>query len=578
MFMPNEAHRQTGMFDTINELPDKQLARLEISWASTFYQEAFMRIDEDIFAVLYSDKPSRPNVPINTLVGLEILKYGCGWTDNEMHDNFTYNVQVRYALGCRDLATGHFELRTMYNFRRRMVEYQQETGENLFEKVFEQITDEQLEVLPVKTNKLRKDSTLIMSNIRQMTRIQLLVEVLQRTHRMLSETDQEKYQEEFEPYLKGSSGQYIYNLKDGEYEASLEAIGKAMQRLEVELAEEYAEQPYYKILQRVFEEHYIVEDNTLRPKQGQELKADSLQSPDDWEATFRNKRGENYQGYTFCATETCNPENPLQLIVSIQTEPNNTDDAKMLEEDIPNLKERTDVDEMYIDGGFGSPDVDEASRKNEIELFQSAIRGRQPSSKKLYLSDFTWEEDEEGRPAKITCPNDQETIVEDGRKEHRYLAYFDDEKCANCACQDTCPTVKLKTKPYRVLRFSKEELGVAKRRKNSKELREKGENLRSAVEATMRSVKHSFGEKLSVRGHIRVSMAMAGSSTMTNMRRIHRYRIEKDKKKAQNQEKKQRKEIKDNSDISLSSFLISLIRNLRGLKVNFGHRFTFSSV
>ncbi|MBS1249628.1 MAG: hypothetical protein MAG431_01208 [Chloroflexi bacterium] len=281
MFMPNESHRQTGIFDTINELPDKQLERLEESWADTFYKEVFMRINEDIFAELYSEKPSRPNVPINILVGLEILKYGCGWTDHEMHDFFTYNVQVRYALGCRDLASEHFELRTMYNFRRRLVKHEQETGENLFENVFEQVTDEQLEVLPVKTNQLRKDSTLIMSNIREMTRIRLLVEVLQRVHRMLSEEDQEKYQDEFKPYLKGSSGQYIYNLEEGEYKSSLEAIGQVMQQLVIELAEEYGEEACYTILQRVFEEHYTLEDNALRPKQGQELKADSLQSPDD---------------------------------------------------------------------------------------------------------------------------------------------------------------------------------------------------------------------------------------------------------------------------------------------------------
>lgn len=101
----------------------------------------------------------------------------------------------------------------MYNFRRRLVKHEQETGENLFENVFEQVTDEQLEVLPVKTNQLRKDSTLIMSNIREMTRIRLLVEVLQRVHRMLSEEDQEKYQDEFKPYLKGSQGNISTTLK-----------------------------------------------------------------------------------------------------------------------------------------------------------------------------------------------------------------------------------------------------------------------------------------------------------------------------------------------------------------------------
>lgn len=54
-----------------------------------------------------------------------------------------------------------------------------------------------------------------------------------------------------------------------------------MQQLVIELAEEYGEEACYTILQRVFEEHYTLEDNALRPKQGQELKADSLQSPDE---------------------------------------------------------------------------------------------------------------------------------------------------------------------------------------------------------------------------------------------------------------------------------------------------------
>ena len=125
---------------------------------------------------------------------------------------------MRRALGYRDLGEGHFELRTVYNFRNRLTKHMQETGENLFEQVFEQITDEQLAAFQLKTDKLRMDSTLIASNIREMTRLQLLVEVLQRTHRMLAERDkdQQQYAEAFAPYLKGSSGQYIYRLKAGD--------------------------------------------------------------------------------------------------------------------------------------------------------------------------------------------------------------------------------------------------------------------------------------------------------------------------------------------------------------------------
>ena len=49
-------------------------------------------------------------------------------------------------------------------------------------------------------------------------------------------------------------------------------------------------------------------------------------------------------------------------------------------------------------------------------------------------------------------------------------------------------------------------------------------NRRSAIEATVRSVKHPFRQgKLPVRGRIRVSMMLVASAAMTNVRRIWRY-------------------------------------------------------
>jgi hypothetical protein len=54
----------------------------------------------------------------------------------------------------------------------------QETGINLIEKAFEQVTDAQIKVYNLKTGKQRMDSTQIASNIREMSRLQLLVEVL----------------------------------------------------------------------------------------------------------------------------------------------------------------------------------------------------------------------------------------------------------------------------------------------------------------------------------------------------------------------------------------------------------------
>jgi hypothetical protein len=524
MYRKNDQHRQQALFSSVNDLPPKQRERLEASWAGTFYTECFSRIDENIFAALYSEVFSRPNAPVNVLVGLEVLKAGFGWSDAQLEEQFSYNMQVRYALGYRDLAEGHLDIRTVYNFRRRLTEHMQQTGENLLEKAFEQVTDEQIAALNLKTDKLRMDSTLVSSNIRQMSRLQLLVEVLQRVWRMLSEADQARYQAVFEAYTRGTSGQYTYHIESGTASTHLEQIGHLMRRLVDELATNYGDKAAYEVLIRVYSEHFVEESTQIRLKTGKELRADSLQSPDDLEATYRQKRGEGHQGYVTNVTETCNSDNGVQLVVKVQTASNNTDDAALLNEVVPDLVERTDVDEFYTDGGYNSPDVDETLNGHDIEQYQTAIRGRKSDEDRLSVSDFVFTRDDDGTPQTVRCPGVQETDVVPARKDGRFTARFDADACAGCPLLEKCPTKPLKRKPqYRILRFDQQQVNVAHRRHNQRQAKASGQNLRAAVEATVRSLKHPFGNgKLPVRGRPRMSMMMVASAAMTNIRRIWR--------------------------------------------------------
>ena len=107
MFRPNKKHQQMEMLSTVNLLPASQAKRLEESWAGVFYREFFSRIDERPFAVLYSGKDSRPNIPVNVLVALEALKAGFNWSDEEMYDAFCFDLQVRYAWAIAPWATGN---------------------------------------------------------------------------------------------------------------------------------------------------------------------------------------------------------------------------------------------------------------------------------------------------------------------------------------------------------------------------------------------------------------------------------------------------------------------------------------
>jgi hypothetical protein len=225
MFRENNQHVQFDFFDPFQQMRLKMRQRLEASWAGTFYREVSCRIDQRPFAVLYSDQPSRPNTAVNVLVGAEILKAGFGWSDEELYDEVQFNLQVRYALGLRDASVNPFELRTLYNFRQRLSRHMQESGENLLEQVFVQVTEEELASLELKTGHQRMDSVLMSSNIRQMSRLHLLVEVVQRVWRMLAEADQAHYTLVFEPYLQDTAGQYCYRVKAEDVAEHLTAIG-----------------------------------------------------------------------------------------------------------------------------------------------------------------------------------------------------------------------------------------------------------------------------------------------------------------------------------------------------------------
>jgi hypothetical protein len=532
MFRENNQHLQFDFLDPFQQMSEKMRQRLEASWAGTFYREIFCRIDETPFAILFSDQPSRPNSAINVLVSAEILKAGFGWSDEEMWDHLQFNLQVRFALGLRNMSVMPFEMRTVYNFRQRVSQHMQETGENLIEQVFVQVTDEQLAALELKTGHQRMDSVLVASNIRQMSRLQLLVEVVQRVWRMLTEEDQGLYAPSFEPYLKGTAGQYCYRVKGDEVDGHLTAVGQLMHHLVHGLAADYAAHPTYRVLHRVFDEHFAPavgdesESSQIRVKAGEELSASSLQSPDDWEATYRVKRGEGHQGYVGNLTETCDPENELQLITMVQAAPNTTDDEQFLVEGLPELKERTDLEALWTDGGYTGPDAEDALRKEQVEHIPTNLRGRRTAPEHLGLETFSWEVDADGMPTAVTCPRGQKAEVKGARKADRFVAYFDQPGCETCPFAEGCPARPMKRREARSLNVSLRQVQVALLRQRAARARGKGKNWRAAIESTVRSVTHPFGGqtgKLPVRGQIRVTQVLICSALMVNVRRIWRH-------------------------------------------------------
>jgi hypothetical protein len=531
MFKKNIQHQQPALISAASELPEKQRERLETSWAGTFYKEFFSRMNEETFSVLYSDLPSRPNVPVNVLVGLEALKAGNGWSDAEMYEHYCYDLQVRYALGYDRLGDGDFEIRSLYYFRQRLSQYNAKTGENLLEKAFEQITDAQIVDLKVRTGMQRMDSTQIASNIVSASRLQLLVTAIQRVEHILNEVDKVRLAESFAPYVKDSAGHYTYRVKGPEaVQEHLQKIGQTIHALLADLKNTYSAESAYQVLERIFADnfHLLAQspqgESGPKAKENKELSSGCLQSVDDLEASYRTKGTGHYKGYVANLTETCDPTNEIQLITKIQVAPNTTDDCQLLAEALPNLKQRTKLETIYTDGGHGGPATDAVLQEQQVEHIQTAIRGRTPNPEKLNLADFTIKFNEDSQPVKVTCPQGQTETVHSTSQKKAFVAHFTAEVCQICPLADKCPTRPGSRDPRHHLRFTQAVARASERRRYCQEQRKDGRNLRAAVEASMRSLKYPFrAGKLPVRGKFRVTSMLIGSASISNMRRIQRY-------------------------------------------------------
>ncbi len=479
MFRPNETHHQQDLFSLKAQLPQRSWKLLKESQEYAFYEEIFCRIPESVFAELYHDSPAtRPNVPVNRVVGALILQHMRDWTFEELMDRLTFDVKVRAALGLWTLEETAFCRATLFNFQKRVREHMGTTGRDIFQCVFDLLTGEQLERFGLKGEIQRCDSTQIGSNIRVFTRIELLVEVVLRMWRALGEAGQAQHAERFELYVKAkTAGQFLYRLRKSEFDATLQSLGEFYGWMVEALKAEYEDTEIYRIVCRLFAEQFtrVEEKIALRPKD--EIRSDSLQSPDDLDATHRKKDGESFQGFVLHATETAAPENPLQLVTDVAVAPNNRDDSRILHDRLPAMKEKTpDLAELHTDATYGSEDNDELEAELGIAQVQTAIRGH------VSPAPMCIDRDENGG-FQIRCFAGH--TVQGQPTRTRFKAAFPAAACAGCPFAESCPAQAL-ARGGRSYYFTEETVLRQARHRRLQELPEERRTLRANVEATMR--------------------------------------------------------------------------------------------
>lgn len=517
MFLENKAHLQQNLFGIESHLSEAKRKKLRSSSDAFFYELIYCTIKEKDFAPLYSDTGSRPNAPINALVSSIILYFKKGWTTEDLFDRIDFDLRTRTALGLHDLEETPFCPATFFNFQNRLLKHFVETGENLIEKVFDSFTESQLKKLKLKTDIQRMDSFQAMSNIRSYSRTQLLVEVLIRLFRILSEHDKQTLKETLAPYINQTSSAFVYGLKRTDIPHELEKIAAIYHSLYQQLKTSYGDTEIFKILERVYNEHFCVVSEKITVRDSKELTSSSLQSPDDIDATFRNKRDTNYRGQVVNIAETANPENPLNLITDTAVEANNVDDSTILNNRIDVIKTKhEDLNEIHTDGAYGSSDNDKKLIEHHVNHIQTAVRGRVAEvAIKLERIDSDRHQ--------VSCP--QQTTTSQKTKT-RFKACFDLNICSSCQHSENCPAIIQNN--CRVFYFTEEMVEMQKRVHAIDLLPLERQKIRPNIEATVKEYTKPFNHKgkLRIRGKFKTMLFAFAMSIGINFGRIFRYLME----------------------------------------------------
>jgi Transposase DDE domain/Transposase domain (DUF772) len=524
MFKENQKHRQVSIYGMVHQFPASMMKRLDKSWAPAFRKLIFEKIDERRYAGLYSTLDSRPNFPVNIWVGLEILKGMFDYTDEELIDQFHFNLLTARALGQDNLGDITLSERTIYYNRERLLAYEACTGRNLLEEEFQAITDETITKLKINTNVQRMDSSMVGSFIKQMSRLELIAKVLQNFYRDLPEAEQSLWKESLGEYIEETAGHLAYQLKRAEVESHLKKVGDLL----FELQQAYAGDrgirnlKSYQHVSRILREQYDLrvspEKTTIEVKPAKEINAASLQNPADDTATFRQKNGENYKGDLLNVAETCAPDNPVQLLTDISVYPNMVSDDVILAERIPEIKERTGVEEMITDGGYSGEKSETACQKESVTLVPTEVKGRKLSEEAISLAEFHFEDNRI-----ITCPEGQAPKAYLQKSAQHHIVHFAKEVCAECPHRKIC-LVRCGKKFYSLIYNDRQVLLSRRRQQLGEEAYRMKCRLRPAVEGTISQFKRQLHKgKLRVRGLGRIRNTLILRAIGINFGRLWAY-------------------------------------------------------
>lgn len=442
-FVANNTQQLTLMDSTFN-LTEREKRFLEKSWAKTFAENVFPAIDESIFSPLYSDKASRPNTPVNVIVGALILKEALGDTDDELVEALMFDIRYQYALHTTSFEEQPLSDRTLSRFRARVLAYETEHDVDLIHECVVKMTKEIADFMNISPNMQRMDSMMISANIKNLSILELFYTCVANLAKIMNQRDVSLPKEQQHYIEKDDYNRCIYHKRELDAtERTIVIMHDAEKLIQIcDKTGDFDDTSEYQLLIRLLKERTIIDDDgtrRLREKEEVEKTSEVLLNPSDPEATFRYKAGKKNLGYVANVVESVGENG--SLITDYAYEKNIYADNQFMKDYLDKQPVYENETLLVTDGAYSSHTNTQKANKHNIKLVTTNFTGRKPSD---IFADFVFSND--GKQLLKCAYNQKPLDVHYEQNNDRCDIHFCREVCESCPYKEQCnPKFRKKT-------------------------------------------------------------------------------------------------------------------------------------
>ena len=244
--------QQISIFDATANLTQREIKMLEKSWAKYFSENIFPAIDEEPFRVLYSDRPARHNTPVNVIIGALIIKEVFQLTDEEIVETLPFDIRYQYALHTTSFEEQPLNDRTLGRFRARCNVYEERTGIDLIHQC---LSSEMAKMMKINTGMRRMDSLMVASNIKKMSRLELLYTCVANLAKLMHKAEDCAFPKSLIHYTEEDDhNRVLYHTRSEDTEGKITQVLKDAAQIITACGSRYDESSEYQLLIRVIGE------------------------------------------------------------------------------------------------------------------------------------------------------------------------------------------------------------------------------------------------------------------------------------------------------------------------------------